>query len=261
MKSNKLKVRASSFHKLMTGVPTNSQLEKWNYEILELRKEKETLINKNGNKVSWTKNKEKNLNKLIEKTTNLKLSETAKTYIKDCANYDFFGIKKEFSSKELEKGIICEQDSIDLLNLVEFQSYEKNKIRKDLGWLSGECDIDDDIIIDIKTAWSFDTFPMLKKDVDKYIKQGGHEWQLRSYMLLFGKEESKVACCLVDTPDDLLSDWDNEAIHKVSHIEPNKRVSYSGTFKRDLEIEKQMKAVYDSANKYYQSVINELKNK
>jgi len=193
---------------------------------------------------------------------NNELSETAKSYVKEVAYSDFFGIKKEFSSKELEKGIICEQDSIDLLNLVEFAEYNKSEEFGDNGWLTGHPDIiTDNSVIDIKTAWSFDTFPILQNDMDAVVKKSKYEWQVRAYMMLFEKENAKVVYCLVDTPDDLLSDWDNEAIHKVSHIEPNKRVSYSETFKRDIEIEKQMKSVYDSANEYYQEVMNELKNK
>ena len=193
---------------------------------------------------------------------NNELSETAKSYVKEVAYSDFFGIKKEFSSKELEKGIICEQDSIDLLNLVEFAEYNKSEEFGDNGWLTGHPDIiTDNSVIDIKTAWSFDTFPILQNDMDAVVKKSKYEWQVRAYMMLFEKENAKVVYCLVDTPDDLLSDWDNEAIHKVSHIEPNKRISCSQIFKRDKGIEMQMKSVYDSANEYYKEIINELKNK
>src|SRR5690625_5153647 len=65
---------------------------------------------------------------------NNELSETAKSYVKEVAYSDFFGIKKEFSSKELEKGIICEQDSIDLLTLVEFAEYNQSEEFGDNGW-------------------------------------------------------------------------------------------------------------------------------
>lgn len=193
---------------------------------------------------------------------NNELSETAKSYVKEVAYSDFFGIKKEFSSKELEKGIICEQDSIDLLNLVEFAEYNKAEEFGDNGWLTGHPDIlTENSVIDIKTAWSFETFPFLQKDMDAVVKKSKYEWQLRAYMMLFEKEESKIVYCLVDTPDELLSDFDNEDIHKVNHIEPNKRISCSQIFKRDKGIEMQMKSVYDSANEYYQEVMNELKNK
>lgn len=189
------------------------------------------------------------------------LSETAKAYVKEQAYADFFGIRKVLDTKEIKKGLWCEQDGIDLINLVEFTDYEKNLVRRDIGWLSGTCDINANRIIDVKVAWSFDTFPMLSDDMVKYVKNGGYEWQLRCYMLLYGRDEAQIASCLVDTPDELLTDYDNEDLHKVSHIQPNKRLTYSNVFVRDTEIEKRMKLIYDRANEYYKSIINELKSK
>lgn len=190
------------------------------------------------------------------------LSETAKSYVEEQAYADFFGIRKVLDTKEIKKGLWCEQDGIDLINLVEFTDYTKNLVRRDIGWLSGTCDINaTNRIIDVKIPWSFDTFPMLSKDMVKYVKAGGYEWQLRCYMLLYGLDESQVVACLVDTPDELLTEYDNEYLHKVSHIQPNKRLTYSGVFERDAEIETRMKLAYDRANEYYKSVINELKSK
>lgn len=190
------------------------------------------------------------------------LSETAKAYIKEVAYCEFFGIEKDVFTKEISKGIQCEQDSIDLLNLVEFENYSKSTESENNGWLTGHPDIlTDTSVIDIKTSWSFDTFPMLQEDADKIVATAKYEWQVRGYMMLFEKESAKVAFCLVDTPDELLSDWDNELIHKVSHIAPQKRITYSQTFTRCLEIEKKIKERYDLANAYYRKIIFELKNK
>jgi hypothetical protein len=46
----------------------------------------------------------------------------------------------------------------------------------------------------------------------------------------------------------------------VDHINPALRVT-SVTIERDLEIEQQMYEQYKIANEYYQSLINQLKNK
>ena len=46
----------------------------------------------------------------------------------------------------MQKGIDCEQQSIDLLNNVEFRlskPYVKNSERKSNQWITGECDIYD----------------------------------------------------------------------------------------------------------------------
>src|SRR5690606_20123701 len=90
------------------------------------------------------------------------LSETAKSYIKEIAYQDFFGIRKQFTTKEMEKGNMCEQYVIDLLNIVTFENYVKSDAKGYNGWLSGHPDIlTEDEVIDIKTSWSFDTFPFL----------------------------------------------------------------------------------------------------
>lgn len=190
------------------------------------------------------------------------LSETAKSYIKEVAFLDFFGIQKEVSTKQMAKGIEQEDESISLLNLVSFEDYKKNEKHFDNGWLTGTPDIiGDDVIIDIKTAWSLETFPMLKDEMDKYVSKGKYEWQVRGYMMLTESNRAMVVSCMVDTPDDLLSDWDDELIHKVDYIQPNKRVSYSDVFERDYDIEKLIKDRYNHANEYYKSIINELERK
>ena len=73
----------------------------------------------------------------------------------------------DISSKYLTKGNQCEQDSIDLINEVNFANYTKNEERKTSknGILSGSCDIfTGNSIIDIKSSWSLATFPFFRSD-------------------------------------------------------------------------------------------------
>ena len=94
------------------------------------------------------------------------LSETAKSYIKSIAKQDYFGYTTELNNKYVTKGIQCEEQSIELLNDVLFTNYEKNTERKTTELLTGECDIyTPELIIDIKTSWSFDTFPATPSDI------------------------------------------------------------------------------------------------
>lgn len=189
------------------------------------------------------------------------LSETAKSYVKECVLSDFYGIEKSLYNKQLGKGTFCEDETIDLLNIVEFESFEKNEVTKDIGWIKGTCDIDSKCLVDIKTSWDFNTFPHFKEDADKIVKKSGYEWQVRAYMMLYNRDSARVVFGLVDTPDDLLSDYDDEAIHKISHIEPNKRITSSSIFHRCDEKENQIKERYEIANEYYQELYNQLKNK
>ena len=184
------------------------------------------------------------------------LSETAKSYIKQIAKEDFYGYYSELDNKYINKGKQCEQDSINLLNLANFTSYTKNEIRINTDILTGEADIvAENEIIDIKTSWSLDTFPALPDD----INAKDYEMQLRGYMMLYNKQKASVVYCMVDTPEDLRG-WENEQLHNVSHIAPEKRIT-SISFERDLEIEKLITEKCTVAIEYYKEYINQLNNK
>ena len=184
------------------------------------------------------------------------LSETAKSYIKQIAKEDYFGYSSELDNKYLQKGKQCEQDSIDLLNLVTFSNYTKNENRLTNDWLTGEADIvAENEIIDIKTSWSLDTFPAISDDIN--VKD--YEMQLRGYMMLYNKDKASVCYCMVDTPKELCT-WESPELHEVSHIAPEKRITMISFF-RDLEIEQKIIQKCEEAMKYYLYYINQLESK
>lgn len=186
------------------------------------------------------------------------LSQTAKSYIIQKAKEDFFEYKTELTNKYVLKGIHQEQDSIDLLNAVRFENYKKYEHRAENEWLTGSCDIiTEDLIIDIKSSWSLETFPATSyelKDLNDY------EWQGRAYMWLYDRPRFELCYVMVSTADDLLSDFDSYAIHKVDHIDPAKRIT-SIRFERDKELEIQMAEKLIAATEFYKEVINQLENK
>ena len=184
------------------------------------------------------------------------LSETAKSYVKQMAKEDFLGYSSELNNKYLEKGKQVENNSIELLNSVLFTNYVKNTERRQNDFLTGEPDIvADDVIIDIKSSWSLDTFPMLPEDIN--IKD--YEMQLRGYMMLFDKPRAILAYCMVDTPEHLRS-WESEELHLVSHIAPEKRITMI-EFTRDLEIEADIKAKCEASLDLYFELINKYNEK
>ena len=186
------------------------------------------------------------------------LGQTAKSYIIQKAKEDFFEYKTELNNKYVLKGIHQEQDSIDLLNAVRFENYKKYEHRAENEWLTGSCDIiTEDIIIDIKSSWSLETFPATSyelKDLSEY------EWQGRAYMWLYDRPRFELCYVMVSTADELLSDYDSYAIHKVDHIDPAKRIT-SIRFERDKELEIQMAEKLIAATEFYNEVLNQLKNK
>lgn len=187
------------------------------------------------------------------------LSQGGKTYIRNLAKQTVFGYYPEINSKYMDKGTAVEDDSIDLLNSVQFTNYVKNSERfnSDNG-LTGEPDlITDTHIIDIKSAWNIDTFPVFQDEAQDYVKKSGYDWQCKAYCMLTGRVNWSVAICLVDTPDELISQWDQMDLHKVQHIDPVKRVRIvSGELTQDdVEmIDDRLKV----AREYFDECIKEL---
>ena len=164
------------------------------------------------------------------------LTQTAISYIQKQVEEAISGIKTVVTNKYMDKGIECEQDSIDLYNEVFFKSYQKNEVRMNNAYITGECDIDTgEKIIDIKSSWDWDTFPKLSEQ----IKAPDYEWQLRGYMWLYDRDVSQLAYCLVDTPQHLLSAFDDYNKHEVSHIDAELRVT-TLDFTRDTEKEQKI---------------------
>ena len=124
------------------------------------------------------------------------LSQTAKSYIDQLAKEHFYGYESPIVNRYLDKGINQELESIQLLNSVRFENFEKNTERIENEWLTGECDIlTNEKIIDIKTSWSLDTFPELPEDIDSK----DYEWQGRAYMMLYEKHEFELVYCMVSS--------------------------------------------------------------
>jgi len=184
---------------------------------------------------------------------NSELSETAKSLIKDLAKESVFGVRKNITSKAMEKGTRCEQDSIDLLNLVLFEDYQKHVGRVENEYIKGECDIlTNDCIRDVKTSWSFDTFPFFSDDITN-----DYEWQMRGYMWLYDRPKAYVDFCLVDTPEDLIG-YEQLEMHSVNSIDIAKRVK-SICYERDTEKEQMIAEKVIVAREYYNRLIEEIK--
>ncbi|HNN30148.1 MAG TPA: hypothetical protein PKL36_13985 [Agitococcus sp.] len=180
---------------------------------------------------------------------NAGLSETAKKVVEDEIRTLYFGVREKISNKAMQKGIDCEQQSIDLLNNVEFRlskPYVKNSERKSNQWITGECDIYDAesrTIRDIKTSWSIATYPLFADNANDY------EWQMRGYMMLWDCDTAIVDYCLVDTPEHLIG-YEQRELHIVSHIDPEKRVK-SFVFERDEQKEQRIKERCEQLQEYF----------
>ncbi len=186
------------------------------------------------------------------------LSQTAKSYIIQLAKENFYGYRTELTNKYILKGLEQEQDSIDLLNAVRFEKYVKNEERASNEYLTGCCDIiTEDLILDLKTSWSLDTFPATSyelKDLSEY------EWQGRAYMYLYDRPTFELCYVMVSTHPEFLSLYDPMDMHEVDHIDPAKRIT-SIRFERDKELEIRMEEKLLAASLFYEQVYNQLQDK
>ena len=265
-------VRCSELHKLMTKAQGKSPRDKYTDAIDSLHKKEQRLKSMNPETKTASDLRE-GVKKLKAEIKALKpykddllLSDTCRTWLKEKAAEHVYGYKIQIENKYLSKGIMVEDDSIELLNSVFFTDYQKNTERKNatvngVEWLTGECDIDTgEEIRDVKSSWSLETFPKFKEDAEKKVKASGYDWQMRGYMLLWDHRQAVVDFCLVDTPPELLSDYDDWDLHEVDHIEPSKRIT-SVLVERDLDLESEMIERYTFANRFYKECIVELINK
>lgn len=182
------------------------------------------------------------------------LSVGAKTYLRELAKQELFGVDFEVSSKEMEKGIEVEQDSIDLFNKVRGLSLEKNTERRTNEWVTGECDLYDastKIGYDMKSSWSIKTFPGWQADCEDSI----YAWQMAAYMWLWDADSWEVVWALVDTPERLIG-YEPLNIHLVSHLPPEMRIT-GWKIERDLDKEKLMQDRVEAAREYLVDIIRQ----
>ena len=183
------------------------------------------------------------------------LSVAAKTFLNGLAKEYVYAYNKVISSKYFDKGIKCEDSAIEMYNDVFFTSHIKNTERRTNDFITGEPDIivPGKRIIDIKNAWSLDTFPATSAEVAEIAKKSGYDYQGRAYMWLFDIDEFEVAYCLVSTPEDLRK-YEQVELHEVDHIAPALRIS-KALVTRDRAIEEKMKLKVIAAREYLENMV------
>ena len=129
------------------------------------------------------------------------LSETSKTYCKIWNLERKYNRKKVVTSKHMEKGILQEDQGIDLYAKVNGHSMLlKNDVFFEDEFMTGTPDIlTGSLLVDIKCSWDLFTFPFYEINVPV-----NYYMQLQIYMHLTGLNKSKLAYVLLDTPEHLI---------------------------------------------------------
>lgn len=139
------------------------------------------------------------LDKLRHKAQNPGLFDGAKTLLREYYAYKKGLDKGRSFVKDIEKGVLMEDFTIELVDEVIFGSQGLIKNEKHLSndFIQGTPDvIGDDFVLDVKSPWDSKTFLNKiteKVDID-YI------WQLKGYCWLANKPKAILGYGLVNTP-------------------------------------------------------------
>jgi len=121
-------------------------------------------------------------------------------YLRELWVQEKYGREREISSKYMSKGTIVEEQSLDLLSVLEGKFYAKNEEQFENDFITGTPDITDPELRDIKSSWNLFTF---HKTLSEGITDANY-WQAMAYMELTGAEVCYIDYCLVDTPQQLI---------------------------------------------------------
>jgi hypothetical protein len=190
------------------------------------------------------------------------LTQTAKSYIESIIDGDLYAFDNIISSKEMEKGITCEDDSIKLINDIKFTDYKKNTVRLSNAWITGECDIHDHeekVIKDIKTAWNKKTFPKTKQQAFTKSKKAGYPLQGVGYMWLYDCDYFDICYTLVDTPEHLIGyeDW---SLHFMDDVPLEMRLTEI-RYERDQKKEEKVKEKVEQCREYAEFYKMQIQNR
>jgi len=184
------KQRCSSLGKLLTNEIKIS--DKQLQEIKNLANERDSGININGRKITFTPVKKEKLAYLISlRDAPDQLPDGAKTHL-DTVFYDVFWKRRRIiSNNKMEKGTDCEPDSLQLTSDIDEVYYAENKKQFENNFLTGEPDNFQTNIKEIKSNYDWESF---KKASLTTI----YKWQVRGYAWLLKIKDGEIIYCLVN---------------------------------------------------------------
>lgn len=182
------------------------------------------------------------------------LSATAKSMVAKMADEYCYKTPILFANKYTEKGIMVEDESIELYNTVHFDNLSKNTERRNNGFITGEPDLIGDVyIVDIKSSYTLQTFAR-----ERYNSKNEYQWQLRSYLWLFEKSVGWTAHTLINTPEHLAR-YESEATN-FDHIPIQDRVIIGNLTERDTDYEEQIQEKWYHAKRYFWDIVEIFRN-
>lgn len=191
-----------------------------------------------------------------------KLTETAKSAVRNQIKLDLFGYQSFEGNKQTKKGNQLEEQAIKLSGLTRGLALKKNTERRENDFISGECDIyvpTRKLIIDTKCSWDIGSHPFFRDEAEEKAKKQGYDIQMQGYMWLWECEQAQIDFVLFPTPFDLLSPYEDSEryIDLVEQIPQSQRIT-TITIKRDEEMIQRIQDRVRLAQDYYDELIVEL---
>jgi len=192
------------------------------------------------------------------------LTDGAKTYVASQVKRIFYGFKSQnIQTPKTLKGQLNEDANIELYNDVFFTDYKKNTIRLANKGISGEWDAaDKTTTLDIKSAWTWDTFCALESELKEHCEKSGYFMQGRGYMFLNNTEVFEVAHCMSTTPTHLIDMFEEDiSRHIVSEDIPLEKCITVVSIERDFDKEKEILYKVNEAKRYAKWYFEQLTKK
>lgn len=174
------------------------------------------------------------------------LSETAKSYLRELWIKKVWGREKSdmVGNRYTQKGIMCETDSLELVERVTGKKYFKNQKTFENDFIVGTPDVTGSDLVDIKSSWDLFTFASVTEDQAKK----DYYAQVLGYMWLLDQKKATVTYCLVNTPQEII----NNEMRRLSYNLPDEELEkYRNNYIfDDIPEEKRIKAYtfeYDEA--------------
>jgi hypothetical protein len=144
------------------------------------------------------------------------LGDTAKSYIKELYLWNTYRYKEYVMTDEMYKGLICEQDSMELVqSILGGKLRMKNTINFENDYLTGTPDVIlEDCIEDVKSSFTLKTF--FNSEIEP-----AYFWQAQSYMALTGIKKYRLIYCLVETPEKIITELKKRLWFKFDCDEEN----------------------------------------
>ena len=142
------------------------------------------------------------LNYKLQKSKEYSLTDGQKSLLRELVRQAKFKYITYPNADEMEKGLIVEKESRDLMSEVLGVPLVKDDERRTNEWVTGKRDIESNIIVDIKSAFSHSSFSKMLDD--SYKENETYLRQADCYMELWDCSEAIISHVLVDTPLEIL---------------------------------------------------------